>query len=65
MLDLCYAGVIMSPIPRDEYNYLKMLFEIKIASGHSYIINGLPPTRDLEEVLEAVEKNYSLLELSP
>ncbi len=65
MLDICDTGVIMSSIPGPEYRYLKMMFEFKIAIGHRYIINGLPPTDKLEEVMEAIENNYSLLELSP
>ena len=65
MLDLCYAGVIMSCIPGPESRYLRMVFEFKIATGHSYIINGQAPTQELEDVMEAIENNYSLLELSP
>lgn len=65
MLDLCYAGVSMSSIPGPEYRYLRMIFEVKIATGHTYIINGQAPTQELEEVMEAIENNYTLLELSP
>lgn len=65
MLDFCYAGVNMSSIPGPEYRYLKMVFELRIAIGHSYVINGRAPTRELEEVMEAIENNYTLLELSP
>ncbi len=65
MLDLCNSGVSMSSIPGPEYRYLKMVFEVKIATGYSYIINGQAPTRELEEVMEAIENNYTLLELSP
>ena len=64
MLDLCYAGVSMSSIPGPEYRYLKMMFEFRIAAGYSYVINDQAPTRDLEEVMEAIEKNYTLLEFS-
>lgn len=55
----------MSSIPGPEYRYLRMVFEFKIATGHSYIINGQAPTQELEDVMEAIENNYSLLELSP
>ena len=65
MLDLCYAGVSMSSIPGPEYRYLKMMFEFRIAAGYSYVINDQAPTRELEEVMEAIEKNYTLLEFSP
>ena len=65
MLDICDTGVNMHSINRPEYRYLKKMFELKIAIGHRYIIKGLPPTDKLEEVMEAIENNYSLLELSP
>jgi hypothetical protein len=52
-------------IPGPEYRYLKMVFEFKIAAGYSYVINDGAPTRELEEVMEAIEKNYPLLEFSP
>jgi hypothetical protein len=52
-------------IPGPEYRYLKMVFEFKIAAGYSYVINDGAPTTELEEVMEAIEKNYSLLEFSP
>jgi frataxin-like iron-binding protein CyaY len=55
----------MSSIPGPEYRYLRMIFEVKIATGHTYIINGQAPTQELEEVMEAIENNYTLLELSP
>jgi hypothetical protein len=55
----------MSSIPGPEYRYLKMVFELRIAIGHSYVINGQAPTRELEEVMEAIENNHTLLELSP
>ena len=64
MLDICDSGVSMS-IPGPEYRYLKMVFEFKIAAGYSYVINDGAPTRELEEVMEAIEKNYTLLEFSP
>jgi len=64
MLDICDSGVSMS-IPGPEYRYLKMVFEFKIAAGYSYVINDGAPTTELEEVMEAIEKNYSLLEFSP
>ena len=55
----------MSSIPGPEYRYLKMVFELRIATGFSYVINGQAPTRELEEVMEAIENNYTLLEFSP